>query len=159
MPLHPSSVNECRTAVDHESTETRQCSGNRVPAAKDQARRAAPLQPPAHYRDAHETGQRRTSPRRLLFGHANAQPRNLETLPLTPWGRVIKRHESISPRPWGDGAITHSTVSASTSPRPRLHEYAFPCRLAVSPSCRLAVLPSCRLAVLPSSCRRPYSSA
>src|SRR5215208_5271469 len=61
MPLHPSSVDECRTAADRESTETRECLGSPVPLAMERVRRAAPRQPLALYCDAHETGQSRTS--------------------------------------------------------------------------------------------------
>src|SRR5215213_1095818 len=67
-------MNECRTAADRESTETRQCSGNPVPLAREQAHQSARRQPLAHYRDTREIGRRRTSPCRSLFDRSTAPP-------------------------------------------------------------------------------------
>jgi hypothetical protein len=72
MPLRPSSGNECRTAADRESTETREYSGSLVPLEKERARRVVRLKRPPHFRRAREIAQRNTSPRRPLVRRSSA---------------------------------------------------------------------------------------
>src|SRR5829696_3713007 len=65
---------------------------------------------------AHQTGQRRTSPRRLLSGRSNAQPGNAETLPSNSVGTLSRETRVDQPYPYGDGNITSSTVTSFCRP-------------------------------------------